>query len=90
MIPKSGNRFSEKTMLKQSAAQRVRKTTSLSALDTFCQKKGRLRCKRPKSREETPKEGGGNEREPVAALQQYACATHKMQAFLNFSSHGCS
>jgi hypothetical protein len=42
-------------------------------------KKGRLRCKRPKSREETPKEGGGNMPEHVAALQQYATAPHKPQ-----------
>ena len=41
-------------------------------------KKGRLRChKRPKSREETPKEGiGGNN---VAALQQYIHASNKNQ-----------
>jgi hypothetical protein len=42
------------------------------------QKKGPLvRNKRPKSREETPKEGGGNARDRVAALQQYATAVHK-------------
>ncbi|MGO9238187.1 MAG: hypothetical protein ACLP4V_30365 [Methylocella sp.] len=43
--------------------------------------RGRLRChKRPKSREETPKEGiGGNN---LAALQQYAPATHKTQVML--------
>jgi hypothetical protein len=43
--------------------------------------RGRLRChKRPKSREETPKEGiGGNN---IAALQQYARAAHKKQVML--------
>jgi hypothetical protein len=35
--------------------------------------------KRPKSREETPKEGGGYERKLDAALQQYVIAMHKMQ-----------
>jgi len=40
--------------------------------------RGRLRChKRPKSREETPKEGiGGNK---VTALQQYIHASNKNQ-----------
>jgi hypothetical protein len=28
-------------------------------------KKGRMRCKRPKSREETPKEGGGSAKLPA-------------------------
>ena len=42
-------------------------------------KKGPLASKRPKSREETPKEGGGNRRKPVAALQQYVIALHQMQ-----------
>ena len=53
-------------------------------------KKGPLASKRPKSREETPKEGGGNRREPVAALQQYACAAHKKQVFLTYPPHGCT
>ena len=46
------------------------------------QKRGRL-CyhKRPKSREETPKEGIGDNN--VAALQQYAFALHKKQARIN-------
>ena len=57
-----------------------------------CQKKkkGRRTCRRPKSREETPKEGGGNRREPVAALHKYAPAPHKKQVFLTYSAHGCS
>ena len=32
------------------------------SLNESSRKKGRLRCKRPKFREETPKEGGGNAR----------------------------
>ena len=43
------------------------------------QEKGPSASRRPKSREETPKEGGGNEREPVTALHQYAPAPHKKQ-----------
>jgi hypothetical protein len=40
--------------------------------------RGRLRChKRPKSREETPKEGIGGNR--VTALQQYRHASNKNQ-----------
>jgi hypothetical protein len=46
-------------------------------------KKGRLRCKRPKSREETPKEGIGGKR--VAALQYDARAAHKKQALLTYT-----
>jgi hypothetical protein len=37
--------------------------------------------KRPKSREETPKEGSDNA--SVIAPQQYATALHKTQGFLN-------
>jgi len=39
-------------------------------------------CRRPKSREETPKEGGGNARTRIAALHQYAPASHKKQGVL--------
>jgi hypothetical protein len=43
--------------------------------------RGRLCChKRPKSREETPKEGIGGKN--LAASQQYARATHKKQVML--------
>ena len=38
--------------------------------------------KRPKSREETPKEGGGSARDRATALQQYVIATHKKQVVL--------
>jgi len=41
-------------------------------------------CRRPKSREETPKEGGGNARTRIAALHQYAPATHKKQEPLTY------
>jgi hypothetical protein len=44
----------------------------------YTKKRGRLRChKRPKSREETPKEGIGGKR--LAAPQQYERAVHKKQ-----------
>jgi hypothetical protein len=47
------------------------------------QKKGPLAMsKRPKSREETPKEGSDNARS-VTAPQQYATALHKVQEFLS-------
>ncbi|MCI0736703.1 MAG: hypothetical protein L0Y50_10610, partial [Beijerinckiaceae bacterium] len=48
-------------------------------------RRGRLRChKRPKSREETPKEGIGGKN--LAAPQQYARAAHKKQGgTANFS-----
>ena len=42
-------------------------------------KKGPLASKRPKSREETPKEGGGNAQERITALQQYVIAAHQKQ-----------
>jgi hypothetical protein len=46
-------------------------------------KKGPLAMsKRPKSREETPKEGSGSA-ESATAPQQYATALHKVQGFLN-------
>ena len=35
--------------------------------------------KRPKSREETPKEGGGNASDRATALREYATALHKKQ-----------
>lgn len=38
--------------------------------------------KRPKSREETPKEGSGNARSATAP-QQYAAAPHKVQGLLS-------
>jgi hypothetical protein len=41
------------------------------------------------SREETPKEGGGNERKLVAALHKYATALHKTQGLLTYFRHGC-
>jgi hypothetical protein len=41
-------------------------------------------CQRPKSREETPKEGGGNARDRIAALHQYAPAPHKTQGVLSY------
>ena len=41
-------------------------------------------CKRPKSREETPKEGGGNARNRATALQQYVSASHKKQGPLTY------
>src|SRR5262245_31508905 len=41
-------------------------------------------CRRPKSREETPKEGGGNARTRIAALHQYASAPHKKQGVLTY------
>src|SRR5262249_19255437 len=41
-------------------------------------------CRRPKSREETPKEGGGNARTRIAALHQYAPASHKKQEVLTY------
>jgi hypothetical protein len=41
-------------------------------------------CRRPKSREETPKEGGGNARTRIAALHQYAPASHKKQGLLTY------
>jgi hypothetical protein len=52
------------------------------AAHSINQKRGRLRChKRPKSREETPKEGiGGNN---LTAPQQYARAMHKKQVGLS-------
>jgi hypothetical protein len=45
-------------------------------------KKGRSRVQAAKSREETPKEGGGNATSRIAALQQYATAPHKRQVWL--------
>lgn len=42
------------------------------------EKKGRPGLERPKSREETPKEGSGTTQRHTA-LQQYVIATHKMQ-----------
>jgi hypothetical protein len=46
-------------------------------------KKGPLLMKkRPKSREETPKEGSSNARSATAP-QQYAAATHKVQELLS-------
>jgi hypothetical protein len=46
-------------------------------------KKGPLAMsKRPKSREETPKEGSGSA-ESATAPQQYATALHKVQEFLS-------
>src|SRR6185503_12687948 len=60
------------------------------ARDTrVAKKKGPLASQRPKSREETPKEGGGNVREDDAALHQYAPAPHKKQVSLTYPSHGC-
>jgi len=41
-------------------------------------------CRRPKSREETPKEGGGNAKTRIAALHQYAPAPHKKQGALTY------
>jgi hypothetical protein len=41
------------------------------------------------SREETPKEGGGNERELIAALHKYATALHKTQELLTYFRHAC-
>jgi hypothetical protein len=52
--------------------------------DSTPKKKGRRQCQRPKSREETPKEGGGNARERVTALHQYAAAPHKKQGVLSY------
>jgi hypothetical protein len=36
-------------------------------------------CQRPKSREETPKEGGGNTSHRATAPPKYVIAAHKMQ-----------
>ena len=48
---------------------------------------------RPKSREETPKEGSGMALESHAALQQYVIAPHKKQGsndvLAAFSEHWC-
>jgi hypothetical protein len=41
-------------------ADRARRPTTIAAEITIARKKGRLNDKRPKSREETPKEGSGN------------------------------
>jgi hypothetical protein len=49
-------------------------------------KKGPPASQRPKSREETPKEGGGNVREDIAAPHKYAPAPHKKQVPLTYSS----
>jgi hypothetical protein len=46
-------------------------------------KKGPLACQRPKSREETPKEGGDNASDRATALQEYATALHKKQGGSN-------
>jgi hypothetical protein len=45
-------------------------------------KRAASQWQRPKSREETPKEGGGNARDRVTALHQYAPASHKKQGVL--------
>jgi hypothetical protein len=42
---------------------------------------GRLQGKRPKSREETPKEGSGNQ--TIAAPQQYESAPPRAQGLLS-------
>jgi hypothetical protein len=52
-----------------------------------------LRSKRPKSREETPKEGSGNASHRTTAPQQSVTASHKAQVeksgqFSKFNSHG--
>jgi hypothetical protein len=46
------------------------------------QKRAACVGKRPKSREETPKEGSDNAKSATAP-QQYATALHKLQGFLN-------
>jgi hypothetical protein len=52
-------------------------------------KKGPLASQRPKSREETPKEGGGAVQADDTALHKYAPAPHKKQVSLTYPSHGC-
>ena len=52
-------------------------------------KKGPPASQRPKSREETPKEGGGVVQGDDTALHKYAPAPHKKQVSLTYSSHGC-
>ena len=52
-------------------------------------KKGPPAKPRPKSREETPKEGGGNRTEARTALHKYAPAPHQMQVLLTHLSHSC-
>jgi hypothetical protein len=57
----------------------------MSAICWFRQEKRAARgCKRPKSREETPKEGGGNASNRATALQQYVSAPHKKQGALTY------
>jgi hypothetical protein len=57
----------------------------MSAICRFRQEKRAARgCKRPKSREETPKEGGGNASNRATALQQYVSASHKKQGALTY------
>ena len=51
--------------------------------DQFAKKEAAGGCQRPKSREETPKEGGGNTSDRVTALRKYEPAPHKKQ-----ESHG--
>ncbi len=46
--------------------------------------------KRPKSREETPKEGGGNAKGSRPALQQYVIAPHKTQGVLTYFFGPCA
>ncbi len=45
----------------------------------YAKKEAASACQRPKSREETPKEGGGITTVRDTALRQYAGAPHKMQ-----------
>src|SRR5258708_32995608 len=57
----------------------------MSAIWRFGQEKRAARgCKRPKSREETPREGGGNASNRATALQQYVSASHKKQGALTY------